>query len=175
MKRTRQPNGCLVRFKNTRHKYSQNNPLYHLTPPVIRRIQNYIQFPKYSVFHIQRPPEPPGFSWITRQKTRRLMAEQQSQQEVSMKFTKPFQIGQLQLKNRFIMAPVKSAYGNPKGEVVIVYEGAHEKEYNDDDIKQMLRECLKTEKVKAAASIIADKTGLSKTHIYDLAIKMKQE
>ncbi len=66
-------------------------------------------------------------------------------------------------------------YGNPKGEVVIVYEGAHEKEYNDDDIKQMLRECLKTEKVKAAAGIIADKTGVSKTHIYDLAIKMKQE
>jgi len=34
-----------------------------------------------------------------------------------MKFTQAFQIGQLQLKNRFIMAPVKSAYGNPKGEV----------------------------------------------------------
>ncbi|MCD6187635.1 MAG: FAD-dependent oxidoreductase [Desulfuromusa sp.] len=34
-----------------------------------------------------------------------------------MKFSEAFQIGKLQLKNRFIMAPVKSAYGNPKGEV----------------------------------------------------------
>ncbi len=34
-----------------------------------------------------------------------------------MKFTQSIQIGQLQLKNRFIMAPIKSAYGNPKGEV----------------------------------------------------------
>ncbi|MEA3544421.1 MAG: FAD-dependent oxidoreductase [Thermodesulfobacteriota bacterium] len=34
-----------------------------------------------------------------------------------MKFSEAIQIGQLQLKNRFIMAPVKSAYGNPKGEV----------------------------------------------------------
>lgn len=34
-----------------------------------------------------------------------------------MIFSKSFNIGQLQLKNRFIMAPVKSAYGNPKGEV----------------------------------------------------------
>lgn len=34
-----------------------------------------------------------------------------------MKFLKPFQIGRLQLKNSFIMAPVKSAYGNPTGEV----------------------------------------------------------
>ncbi len=34
-----------------------------------------------------------------------------------MKFSETFQIGQLKLKNRFIMAPVKSAYGNPKGEV----------------------------------------------------------
>ena len=34
-----------------------------------------------------------------------------------MKFSEAFQIGQLKLKNRFIMAPVKSAYGTPKGEV----------------------------------------------------------
>lgn len=34
-----------------------------------------------------------------------------------MKFSEAFQIGSLELKNRFIMAPVKSAYGNPKGEV----------------------------------------------------------
>ncbi|MCD6580841.1 MAG: FAD-dependent oxidoreductase [Desulfuromusa sp.] len=34
-----------------------------------------------------------------------------------MKFSEAFQIGKLQLKNRFIMAPVKSAYGNPKGKV----------------------------------------------------------
>lgn len=34
-----------------------------------------------------------------------------------MKFEKPLQIGQLKLKNSFIMAPVKTAYGNPKGDV----------------------------------------------------------
>ena len=34
-----------------------------------------------------------------------------------MKFSESFRIGSLELKNRFIMAPVKSAYGNPKGEV----------------------------------------------------------
>ena len=34
-----------------------------------------------------------------------------------MKFTQSFQIGQLQLKNRFIMAPVKTAYGTPQGDV----------------------------------------------------------
>jgi len=34
-----------------------------------------------------------------------------------MKFSETFNLGQLTLKNRFIMAPVKSAYGNPKGEV----------------------------------------------------------
>ncbi|MEE4253505.1 MAG: FAD-dependent oxidoreductase [Desulfuromusa sp.] len=34
-----------------------------------------------------------------------------------MKFSEAFELGQLKLKNRFIMAPVKSAYGNPKGEV----------------------------------------------------------
>jgi len=37
--------------------------------------------------------------------------------EVIMKFSEAIQIGPLKLKNRFIMAPVKSAYGNPKGEV----------------------------------------------------------
>ncbi|PLX99411.1 MAG: NADH:flavin oxidoreductase [Desulfuromonas sp.] len=34
-----------------------------------------------------------------------------------MKFAEEFRIGGLQLKNRFIMAPVKTAYGTPKGEV----------------------------------------------------------
>ena len=34
-----------------------------------------------------------------------------------MKFSESFRLGSLELKNRFIMAPVKSAYGNPKGEV----------------------------------------------------------
>lgn len=34
-----------------------------------------------------------------------------------MRFSEPFRLGSLELKNRFIMAPVKSAYGNPKGEV----------------------------------------------------------
>jgi len=34
-----------------------------------------------------------------------------------MKFLETFKLGPLTLKNRFIMAPVKSAYGNPKGEV----------------------------------------------------------
>ncbi|WP_321394444.1 FAD-dependent oxidoreductase [uncultured Desulfuromusa sp.] len=34
-----------------------------------------------------------------------------------MKFSEAFTLGQLKLKNRFIMAPVKSAYGNPQGEV----------------------------------------------------------
>ncbi|SDZ97470.1 2,4-dienoyl-CoA reductase [Desulfuromusa kysingii] len=34
-----------------------------------------------------------------------------------MKFSEAFELGQLKLKNRFIMAPVKSAYGNLKGEV----------------------------------------------------------
>lgn len=34
-----------------------------------------------------------------------------------MKFAQPVQIGPITLKNSFIMAPVKTAYGNPKGEV----------------------------------------------------------
>ncbi len=34
-----------------------------------------------------------------------------------MKFSESFRLGQLQLKNRFVMAPVKSAYGTPQGDV----------------------------------------------------------
>jgi len=63
--------------------------------------------------------------------------------------------------------------GAPKGEIVLVIAGAPPLRYSEDDIKAMLREALKTERVKDAAAIVAQTTGMARKELYEMALTLK--
>ncbi len=66
--------------------------------------------------------------------------------------------------------------GAPKGEVVIVIEGAKDTENNDQiDIDQMIIDLLKTYSVKDTVAMIVDQTNLSKKEIYARALTLSQQ
>lgn len=65
--------------------------------------------------------------------------------------------------------------GAPKGEIVLVISAAQAKDYSEDDIKDMIRIALKTMRNKEAASFVADQTGLKKSDLYDLALKVSKD
>tara|TARA_B100001989_G_scaffold247187_2_gene219060 strand:- start:996 stop:1865 length:870 start_codon:yes stop_codon:yes gene_type:complete len=65
--------------------------------------------------------------------------------------------------------------GAPKGEIVIVIEPPLEGAYSEDEIKDMLRTEIQGRGTKDAASIVADKVGISKKQAYDMAIEIVKE
>lgn len=66
-------------------------------------------------------------------------------------------------------------HGAPKGEIVLVISPPEDKVISDDDIRSMLRDALKTMKVKNAAASVAEQTGRKKSDLYDMALKINKE
>jgi len=62
--------------------------------------------------------------------------------------------------------------GAPKGEIVLIIEGAVDKIWSDDEIKSALSEALQSMKTKQAAGYIADLSGRPRKELYDLALKL---
>ncbi|MBO4521236.1 MAG: 16S rRNA (cytidine(1402)-2'-O)-methyltransferase [Alphaproteobacteria bacterium] len=63
--------------------------------------------------------------------------------------------------------------GFPKGEIVIVVSPAEQKNFSSDDIRQLLKDALKTMSVKEATAIVSQKTEKSKKTIYQMALEIK--
>ena len=63
--------------------------------------------------------------------------------------------------------------GLPKGECVIVIAPAEPKKISIDDIRDQLKEALKTMSVKEASCTVSLSTGKSKKEIYQLALEIK--
>ena len=64
--------------------------------------------------------------------------------------------------------------GAPKGEIVLVIEGAKQKIWDDEQLIEVLKSALKTMKTKDAASHVASLSGRSKKDIYDMALKLSK-
>lgn len=65
--------------------------------------------------------------------------------------------------------------GAPKGEIVLVIgEGARD-EYSEVDLENMIRDALKTMRSKDAASFVAERTGVKKSDLYDLALRVHED
>lgn len=69
---------------------------------------------------------------------------------------------------------VKWAATNPKGEFVLVLDGAAEPEpLTDEDLADAIRERLRSgDSTKDAAAAISLKTGVSRRHVYELALRV---
>lgn len=65
--------------------------------------------------------------------------------------------------------------GAPKGEIVIVVAPAEQKEATSEEITALLKEALKTMRLKQAAAEVAEKTGESKTKLYQMALALKND
>ena len=64
----------------------------------------------------------------------------------------------------------------PKGEFVIIVDGAEEETLDDERLKEMLRELIQGgETPKLAIKNISKQTGTNKNHIYDLALQLKSD
>lgn len=63
--------------------------------------------------------------------------------------------------------------GAPKGEIVLVIAPPAEKHFSDDDIDAMLWDALEEMGTKKAAAAVAEKTGLSKSELYERALVLK--
>ncbi|MFK7791389.1 MAG: 16S rRNA (cytidine(1402)-2'-O)-methyltransferase [Devosiaceae bacterium] len=61
---------------------------------------------------------------------------------------------------------------NPRGEIVLVIAPAQRAALNQDDIDAALRAALKTERMKDAASLVAETHGLSKRDLYQRALEL---
>lgn len=66
-------------------------------------------------------------------------------------------------------------HGLPKGEIVLVISPPEEKEFGDDELTDMIRDALETMKNKDAAKHVAEKTGVKKTILYDIALAVSKE
>ncbi len=64
--------------------------------------------------------------------------------------------------------------GPPRGEIVLVIEGAGKKAYDDADIESLIRDALASMSVKDAAAHVTAITGLPKSRIYDMALKVSR-
>lgn len=65
--------------------------------------------------------------------------------------------------------------GLPKGEIVLVIAPPGEKTYSEADIENLIRIELKLNSVKAAAGIVAEKTGKKKSDLYNIAVQISKE
>ncbi|MCK5575244.1 MAG: rRNA (cytidine-2'-O-)-methyltransferase, partial [Sphingomonadales bacterium] len=61
----------------------------------------------------------------------------------------------------------------PKGEVVIVVGPPLQQEMSDDAVESALRDALKTQSVKEAATLLAEVTGRPRKELYQWALRMK--
>ncbi len=66
-------------------------------------------------------------------------------------------------------------YGAPKGEMVVVVAPPDDVVFDDAVVAEMMRGALKVMKTKDAAGFVAEKTGLKKNDLYDLALKLGRE
>ena len=62
--------------------------------------------------------------------------------------------------------------GAPKGEIVLIIEGAVDKIWSASEIEAALSEALQSMKTKQAAGYIADLSGRPRKELYDLALKL---
>lgn len=63
--------------------------------------------------------------------------------------------------------------GQPKGEIVIVVAPPLEQKAEAADIDDMLKKALETMRVKDAAAVVAEQTGVSKKELYQRALDLK--
>ena len=63
--------------------------------------------------------------------------------------------------------------GAPKGEIVLIIEGAKEKKWSDHDIETELMKALKSMKTKDAANHVATLSKRAKKEIYEVALKLR--
>lgn len=63
--------------------------------------------------------------------------------------------------------------GQPKGEIVIVAAPPLEKQAEAADIDALLKKALETMRVKDAAAVVAEQTGVSKKELYKRALELK--
>ncbi len=66
-------------------------------------------------------------------------------------------------------------HGLPKGEIVIVIAPPEAKEFSEDDLIDMIRDALKTMKNKDAARFVAEKTGVKKSDLYNIALSVSKD
>ncbi len=64
--------------------------------------------------------------------------------------------------------------GQPKGEIVLVISAADEETYTESAVEDMIRCALETMHNKDAAAFVAEKTGLKKSDLYNLALRISQ-
>ena len=64
--------------------------------------------------------------------------------------------------------------GAPKGEIVLVIAPPVAEHFSDDDVRDMLEEALEGMSKKDAAAMVAEKTGLKKKALYDMAIEVSK-
>jgi 16S rRNA (cytidine1402-2'-O)-methyltransferase len=65
--------------------------------------------------------------------------------------------------------------GEPKGEIVVVIGPPEEKAFSDDDIGTLLHQAFENMSVKDAAAQVAERTGVAKKKVYELALKAREE
>ena len=63
--------------------------------------------------------------------------------------------------------------GAPKGEIVILVNGAEYKAPDEEELKRLLIEAMKKLSVKDAAQSVSEQTGISKKQLYELALSLK--
>ncbi len=66
-------------------------------------------------------------------------------------------------------------HGLPKGEIVLVIAPPKDKSFSDNDVSDMIRNALKTMRTKEAAGFVAEKTGLKKNDLYNIALGLNDE
>lgn len=62
--------------------------------------------------------------------------------------------------------------GAPKGEIVLVIEGASQKIWTEEELEQALSDALRTMKTKDAANNIAEISGMPRKIIYEMALNL---
>ncbi len=65
--------------------------------------------------------------------------------------------------------------GAPKGEIVLVAEGAADREFDDETVTELLRTALLTRGVKDASAVVAAQTGRAPKALYAMALALKDE
>lgn len=67
--------------------------------------------------------------------------------------------------------------GDPKGEIVLVIEGAEKDKikFSPQEIDKMILHEIKTKSIKDAAAFVAEQTGASKRDIYQRALELKDK
>jgi len=67
------------------------------------------------------------------------------------------------------------AEGAPKGEIVLVIAPPDQQDYSSADLEDLLREALgEGMRVKDAAAFVAEKSGVSKSKLYEMALKIEK-